>query len=133
MDANNLIWRATLSNDEHVLETDGDPSSWRRLFERCKTEGLKVKALGTVTLDRTEDLAWPSTATHFFVFHDILTIMQTRQSMARKGLACLYLDDHGRQKVKVFWHGGKPTKRLYGEIGTTKEFPVGMEIAIAKS
>lgn len=128
-----MTWRATLSNGEVIDEMHGDAGSWRRLAERCLREDLKVRSLAMIGEGRIEEPPWPVTKTNFFVFHELMGFWKGGKQVLRKGLACVYQDDHGRQKVKVYWHGGNPMRRMFGEVRQLEDFPVANEVAILAS
>jgi len=125
-----IIWSAALSNGEVVNEVKGDVGGWRRLAERCVRDNLTIVNLHAVCGDRIDLLSWPPSRTHFFVLHDLTSFLKGGRQILRKGLACVYRDDHGRHKVKVFWHGGQPVRRQFTQVGSIQDFPAAAEVGI---
>lgn len=127
-----MIWRAELSNNDTVYEVLGDVGSWRRLKNKCESEGLSIRSLGVVGENGLEFPNWTRPIS-FFVFHEAIAILNKtgQQAFFKKALGCVYDTEDGK-KVRIYWYGGQQMQKMHAQVGMLKDWDFVNEISIPK-
>ena len=119
-------WKARLSNGEVIEETPGDPSSWRRLRDKCLSEGLRVCCVSNGGHDY-EVREGQSVA----VFFEQLASVNRGDLETKKAVAVVFVSPEGREKVRVNWHrhDDEGTK-MVSEVSDLRAYDIVKEMAV---